>query len=93
MKELVTTLLDIVGLAYWIEIKTEKPQCIYYFGPFSNREEAISAQGGYLEDLANEGAENIQVTLSSRSTPEELTIFDEAADFAVKKNENQLVAA
>ena len=93
MKELVTTLLGIVGLAYWLEIKTEKPNCIYYFGPFNSREEAISAQGGYLEDLANEGAENIQVTLSRRSTPEELTIFDEAAEMAVKKNENQLVAA
>ena len=58
MKELLLTLLDIVGLAYWLEITTEKPECTYYFGPFASREEAISMQSGYLEDLSNEGAEN-----------------------------------
>ena len=77
MKELLLTLLDIVGLAYWLEITTEKPECTYYFGPFASREEAISMQSGYLEDLSNEGAENIRVNLKRCSTPEELTIFDE----------------
>ncbi|OKH17081.1 DUF1816 domain-containing protein [[Limnothrix rosea] IAM M-220] len=83
MKELLTTLLDIVGLAYWLEITTEQPECTYYFGPFASREEAVSAQSGYLEDLANEGAENIRVNLKRCSTPKELTIFD---DGTVKKN-------
>ncbi|AFY39634.1 protein of unknown function DUF1816 [[Leptolyngbya] sp. PCC 7376] len=90
MKELVTTLLDIVGLAYWLEVTTETPECTYYFGPFNNREEAVSAQGGYLEDLANEGAVNIRVNLKRCSTPKELTIFDESL---VKKNDKTLIAA
>lgn len=78
MKELLTTILEIIGLAYWLEITTEKPECTYYFGPFISREEAIAAQSGYLEDLANEGAENIRTSLRRRPTPGELTIYDES---------------
>ncbi|MGB2926106.1 MAG: DUF1816 domain-containing protein [Limnothrix sp.] len=87
MKELLTTLLEIFGLAYWLEITTEQPRCIYYFGPFLNREEAIVRQSGYLEDLAAEGAENIRVDLKRRPNPAELTIFDEVESNSVlKKN-------
>lgn len=87
MKELLTTLLEILGLAYWLEITTEQPKCIYYFGPFASREEAIASQSGYLEDLAAEGAENIRVNLQRRSNPSELTIFDEVDSTAsLKKN-------
>lgn len=87
MKELLTTLLEIFGLAYWLEITTEQPKCIYYFGPFASREGAISCQAGYLEDLATEGAENIRVNLQRRSNPAELTIFDEMGSTAsLKKN-------
>ncbi|NJN74561.1 MAG: DUF1816 domain-containing protein [Limnothrix sp. RL_2_0] len=87
MKELLTTLLEILGLAYWLEITTEQPKCIYYFGPFSSREEAIACQAGYLEDLAAEGAENIRVNLQRCSNPSELTIFDEIESrTSLKKN-------
>jgi Domain of unknown function (DUF1816) len=85
MKELLTTLLEIIGLAYWLEITTEHPQCTYYFGPFISREEAIAAQSGFLEDLAGEGAANIRVNLKRCPTPDELTIFDES-EAMVKKN-------
>lgn len=86
MKGILTSFLEIVGLAYWLEITTENPQCIYYFGPFATREEAITCQSGYLDDLSAEGAINIKVNLQRRSTPEELTIFDESEDIAEKKN-------
>ena len=75
-----------IGLAYWLEVTTDEPKCIYYFGPFASREEAISAQGGFLQDLADEGAINIKVNLQRRAKPEELTIFDETETVSVKKN-------
>lgn len=86
MNEILTTLLEIVGLAHWLEITTEQPECTYYFGPFGSREEALSAQDGYIEDLTNEGATNIQVNLQRRAKPKELTIFDESGDLLEKKN-------
>lgn len=86
MKEILTSLLEAIGLAYWLEITTENPQCTYFFGPFTSREEAIAAQGGFLEDLAAEGAINMKVDLQRRAKPKELTIFDESADTVEKKN-------
>lgn len=83
MKELLLTILEATGLAYWLEITTEQPPCTYYFGPFVSREEAIIAQAGYLEDLAAEGAVNIRVNLKRCPKPDELTIFEESES---KKN-------
>ena len=48
-------------LPWWVEISTTHPKCLYYFGPFDNREEAVSHQGGYIQDLLGEGAQNITV--------------------------------
>ena len=47
------------ALAWWIEIYTDFPRCLYYFGPFESVEEAESNEADYLEDLRQEGAENI----------------------------------
>jgi hypothetical protein len=68
--------LNLVGQAWWVEIKTEQPRCVYYFGPFNTEEEAQAAQGGYIEDLENEAAQGIQVEVK-RCKPEVLTIDDE----------------
>ncbi|WP_443082033.1 DUF1816 domain-containing protein, partial [Synechococcus sp. BA-132 BA5] len=43
-----------VGLACWIEIETLNPNCIYYFGPFVNLEQAKDSQAIYIEDLTQE---------------------------------------
>jgi hypothetical protein len=64
---------------WWVEIMTTKPHCIYYFGPFSNREEAVIAYSGYVEDLENEGAQGIVVVIK-RCAPKILTICDEDED-------------
>lgn len=34
MREQLITVLDFFGLACWLEITTNHPECIYYFGPF-----------------------------------------------------------
>ncbi len=73
MKEVLLSALERVGMAWWVEIKTDTPNCIYYFGPFLNRQEAIEHQPGYVEDLQTEGAQNIQVQ-ALRCNPDQLTI-------------------
>jgi len=79
MKEVLTNSLQFLGLAFWVEIVTDDPQCTYYFGPFSSKQEAESAQGGYIEDLENEGAQGISVNVM-RCKPTNLTIFDEESE-------------
>ena len=79
MKDLILQALNLIGLAYWVEIETKIPHCNYYFGPFSTQAEAINAKTGYLEDLTVEGAQEIKVEIK-RCKPAILTIFDEAGE-------------
>jgi hypothetical protein len=79
MKELLLNLLDLIGLAHWVEITTENPRCTYYFGPFLFKSDAAAAQAGYVEDLQGEGARNIIVSIK-RCKPTNLTVFDDRED-------------
>ena len=79
MKEPLIGTLDFLGLAYWVEIVTDNPRCTYYFGPFLNDREAEAVQGGYIEDLENEGAQGITVSIK-RCKPNKLTIFDDLVE-------------
>lgn len=80
MKDALLGLLGSLGLAYWVKISTESPNCTYYFGPFASEEEAEAAQAGFCEDLSGEGAKNIRVTLERRRKPKNLTITDDWGD-------------
>ncbi|PIG90545.1 DUF1816 domain-containing protein [Gloeocapsopsis sp. IPPAS B-1203] len=62
--------------AWWAEVITHSPHCIYYFGPFLTSNRAIVASTGYIEDLEGEGAEEIEVVIK-RCQPTMLTISDE----------------
>ena len=79
MNELLTNLLSLVGLAWWVEITTDVPRCLYYFGPFSSVKEAKAHQGGYVSDLEQEGAQTIVVKVK-RCKPKNLTVYDEKSD-------------
>lgn len=63
-------------LAWWVEIKTTKPQCTYYFGPFDNEKEAHLFHYGYVEDLIEEKAHGISVEIK-RLQPQTLTIEED----------------
>lgn len=76
MKEKLVNLLNFSGLAWWVKISTANPSCTYYFGPFLTPEEAKSAEAGYVEDLEDEDAQGIQVSIE-QSKPVELTTYDE----------------
>jgi Domain of unknown function (DUF1816) len=60
---------------WWAEITTTDPRCTYYFGPFGSALEARKAYPGYVEDLQNENAQGIAVTIKL-CQPEILTICD-----------------
>jgi len=55
-QEFFTSVLEKLGLAWWVEVVTEQPNCTYYFGPFASAKEAKLAQPGYIEDLLEEEA-------------------------------------
>lgn len=61
--KLMETIHEHLELAWWVEVITTNPWCIYYFGPFANNQEANMAQAGYVEDLKQEGAQGIQVQI------------------------------
>lgn len=73
---MLANIFNLLGLAWWVEITTTQPRCIYYFGPFTSAGEAHKAKPGYIEDLEQEGAEDIQATVK-RCKPKDLTVFDE----------------
>jgi hypothetical protein len=79
VKETFASLLENVGVAVWIEVVTQAPQCTYYFGPFVSVSEAEAAKSGYIEDLEAEGAFGIAVEIK-RCNPGKLTVFDENND-------------
>lgn len=66
-------------LPWWVEIKTNIPPCIYYFGPFDRLKEAKLAQHGYIEDLVEEKAQGITVEIK-RCQPQILTIDEESVE-------------
>ncbi len=80
MKELLISLLNFFGLAWWVEVKTSAPRCIYYFGPFMTASEAEAAKAGYVEDIENEDAQGISV-LIQRCKPVNLTVADDLGKF------------
>lgn len=84
MKELMISLLNFFGWAFWVEIVTEAPRCTYYFGPFMTTKEAESAKAGYIEDLQQEGAQGIGVKIK-RCKPLKLTVYDEKGEMIDRK--------
>jgi hypothetical protein len=79
MKEIWISVLESVGLAWWVEIVTDMPVCTYYFGPFATAQEAEAERPGYIQDLEEEGAKGLQVEVK-RCRPTQLTIFDDQSE-------------
>ena len=74
MKNFLGNLFGLFSTPWWVKITTAEPHCIYYFGPFDSETEALQAQPGYIEDLQQEGAQQIQTSLQHSSEPDELTV-------------------
>jgi hypothetical protein len=74
MKDFFISMLEKLGMAFWIEVSTEAPRCVYYFGPFLSRSDADRDKPGFEEDLVEEGALGITSMIFQRPTPDLLTI-------------------
>ncbi len=92
MKEILISLLQSLGLAWWVEITTDAPRCTYYFGPFASEKDAAIAKSGYIEDLEQEGAAELKVVIK-RDKPQNLTVYDEATDRGERGNSASAVGA
>ncbi|MGB3787261.1 MAG: DUF1816 domain-containing protein [Phormidesmis sp.] len=57
---------------WWVKIQTQAPECTYYFGPFDSKKEAESLQPGYVNDLVQEGAQDLKLVLE-KTRPVNLT--------------------
>ncbi|HBL15171.1 MAG TPA: hypothetical protein DD379_28030 [Cyanobacteria bacterium UBA11162] len=75
VEDVVLSSLEKLELAHWIEIVTDQPHCLYYFGPFANRKAAQRSLAGYIQDLEQEGAKVISCEIK-KGQPEELTVMD-----------------
>lgn len=83
IKDLLLSIFEFFGWAWWVEIVTENPRCTYYFGPFIRRNDAESATVGYVEDLEVEGAQKINVVVK-RCKPNNLTVFEDRGDWSYR---------
>ncbi|MDZ8223049.1 MULTISPECIES: DUF1816 domain-containing protein [unclassified Nostoc] len=79
LKEVLINTFDFIGLAWWVEIKTQNPRCTYYFGPFLSSSDAKLSSIGYIEDLESEGAQGISVNIK-RCKPNNLTIAEDLGE-------------
>ena len=73
-EEMLISIEERLGLAWWIEIVTDNPYCTYYFGPFSSEKQAQLSYSGYIEDLKQEEAQILTINIK-RCQPKELTIY------------------
>ena len=60
---------------WWVKIATSEPKCVYYFGAFDRKEDAIDALPGYVEDLEEEQAQNILIEIK-QDDPMQLTVCE-----------------
>ncbi|MCL1465467.1 DUF1816 domain-containing protein [Argonema galeatum] len=79
MKEILINILNFFGLAWWVEVVTQNPDCTYYFGPFITSLDAEAQKSGYLEDLEIEGAQ-VAAVFIKRCKPVKLTIDEELGE-------------
>ncbi|MCM1985003.1 DUF1816 domain-containing protein [Lyngbya confervoides] len=76
LKVQVADIYNRLGLAWWVEVRTHSPRCLYYFGPFLTSGEAESALPGYVQDLELEQAEGIEA-LVRRCKPTQVTVSED----------------
>ena len=64
---------DILKLYWWLEIKTSRPACVFYFGPFYSETEAKVSQYSHIDHLIQEKFQGITLEVKQLE-PKELMI-------------------
>ena len=91
-EEILMSYLEKMGMAWWVEIVTKKPDCKYYFEPFASHREAQLSQLGYIEDLERERPQLIAIEIK-QCQPKELTIFEEEWINKIDRNISRDISA
>ena len=63
-----------LGLAWWAKIETEKPIATYWYGPFLTKRSLKANLLSFIQDLSDEGSNNIKQTIVRCKKEEPLTI-------------------
>ena len=63
-----------LGLAWWAKVETNSPRVTYWFGPFLTKRSLRGSLRSFLEELNNEGSNDITHTLMRCKRNEPLTI-------------------
>ena len=63
-----------LGLAWWAKVETQNPGVTYWFGPFLTKRNLKSKLNSFLNDLSEEGSNEITHTLMRCKKSEPLTI-------------------
>ena len=63
-----------LGLAWWAKIETEKPIATYWYGPFLTKRSLKANLVSFIEDLSDEGSNNIKQSIVRCKKEEPLTI-------------------
>ena len=63
-----------LGLAWWAKVETEGPTNIYWYGPFLTKRSLKQNLLSFINDLKNEGSENIKHSIVRCKKEEPLTI-------------------
>ena len=62
-----------LGLAWWAKIETNQPSGTYWFGPFITKRSLKENMSSFIQDLEDEGAENIKHSFVRCKKDEPLT--------------------
>ena len=63
-----------LGLAWWAKIETQRPNVIYWYGPFITKRSLIENMSFFIKDLKNEGSIDVKYSLVRCKKEEPLTI-------------------
>ena len=63
-----------LGLARWAKIETDQPSITYWFGPFITKRSLNEHIPSFIQDLTDEGSENIKYSLVRCKKEEPLTV-------------------
>ncbi len=63
-----------LGLAWWAKIETKNPNATYWYGPFLTKRSLKENMFSFVQDLSDEGSEDIKHTLVRCKKEEPLTV-------------------
>ena len=71
--ELILSIFNYLGIAWWAKVETDEPQVTYWFGPFLTKNRIQKKLGIFLNDLKKEGNTHIKHHIIQCKSLEPLT--------------------